>query len=299
MSDYLLVTRSGFFRKSDPFLPDILTSVLCLTGVLFFGSAILWITYGIVLAACFVYQYTIVKRTVYPLKWTVHTGIFVLFLPLHPGTILWAVLAGVIGIFLYSPLENRLRIQLPLSLVQILIFLLLYLLLPAVDIFSGPTYGSLESFRNESISDQFSVLSFSREGYSPWRFSVLEAAGPFSILLFIPAFLKRPISFSIPAIFGIGLIWGIGPLAGEFFPVILAAWAGFAILFASPGRNLHTATTFSWISVGATAALFYVIQALLSFPLPLFSYTVFYFFIEAILIRIFLGSRIDNFGQPA
>ncbi|TGL77280.1 hypothetical protein [Leptospira yasudae] len=297
MSDYLLVTKTGFFRKSDPFFPDLLIGILSLAGIVLFGTVPLWICYAIVLATCFVYQFTVVKRPVYPLKWIVHTGIFVLLLPIHPGTVIWAILAGIAGVFLYSPLENRLRIQVPLSLIQLLIFLVLYLLLPAIDLFSGLSGKPSLSFRDESISDLYSVLSFSQEGYSPWRFSSLETMGTFSILFLIPVFLKRPQSFQIPLIFGVGLILGTGSLAQEYSSVLLSTWVSFSILFAAPGRNLHTAWVYSLIGVLATGVLFYVIQVLVGFYLPLFSFSVFYFFIEASLIRIFLGSRVDNFGQ--
>ncbi|TGL97018.1 hypothetical protein EHQ76_15560 [Leptospira barantonii] len=297
MSDYLLVTRAGFFRKSDPFFPDLLLGIFSLAGIVLFGTIPLWICYAIVLATCFVYQFTIVKRSVYPLKWVVHTGIFVLLLPIHPGTVLWAILAGIAGVFLYSPLENRLRIQVPLSLIQLLIFLVLYLLLPAVDIFSGLAGRPSFSFRDESISDLYSVLSFSQEGYSPWRFSSLETMGAYGILFLIPVFLKRPSAFQIPLIFGAGLVLGTGNLSMEYSPVLLSTWVSFAVLFAAPGRNLYTAWIYSLIGVLATAVLFYVIQVLVGFSLPLFGFSVFYFFIEASLIRIFLGSRVDNFGQ--
>ncbi|MBM9502786.1 hypothetical protein JWG44_21265 [Leptospira sp. 201903071] len=297
MSEYLLVTKSGFFRKSDPFFPDLLISVLSLLGIVFFGTIPLWICYGLLLTTCFVYQFAVVKRFVYPLKWVVHTGIYVILLPLHPGTVLWAILSGMIGIVLYSPLENRLRIQIPLSLVQLLLFLLFYLLLPAVDLFSGISSEPLFSYRDGNISDIFSVLSYSQDGNSPWRFSSLETMGAYSILFLIPVFLKRPFAFQIPALFGVGLILGAGSLAQEFSPVLLSTWISFAILFASPGRNLYTAWIYSLIGVLATGVLFYVIQVLIVFYLPLFTYSVFYFFIEASLIRIFLGSRVDNFGQ--
>ncbi|XDD50819.1 hypothetical protein AB3N59_03205 [Leptospira sp. WS92.C1] len=297
MSDYLLVTKAGFFRKSDPFFPDILISIFSLVSVVLFGTIPLWICYGVVLAACFVYQFTILKRFVYPLKWTVHTGIFAILLPIHPGTVLWAIIAGVGGIFLYSPIENKLRIQIPLSLIQLLIFLFFYLLLPAVDLFYGFSGTSMYSFRDEYIGDFYSSLSFSREGYSPWRFSALETMGAYSVLFIIPVFLKRPISFQIPFLFGFGLILGVGTLSYEFFPVLFSTWIGFSILFVSPGRNLHAAWIYSLISVTATVVLFYVIQVLVLLSLPLFTFSVFYFFIEASLIRIFLGSRVDNFGQ--
>ncbi|WP_061250204.1 hypothetical protein [Leptospira alstonii] len=295
MSDSLLVTKTGFLRKSDPFFPDILLGLFSIGGIVLFGTVPLWICYGVVLTTCFVYQFTIVKRSVYPLKWIVHTGIFVLLLPLHPGTVVWAILAGIAGVCLYSPLENRLRIQIPLSLIQLLIFLFFYLLLPTVDIFSGIA-GSL-SFRNEFISDLYSVLSFSQDGYSPWRFSALETMGAYSILFLIPVFLKRPESFQIPLIFAVGLVLGIGNLFLEYFPVILSAWVSFAILFAAPGRNLYTAWIYSLIGVLGTVVLFYVVQVIVAFSLPLFTFSVFYFFIEASLIRIFLGSRVDNFGN--
>ncbi|MBM9579169.1 hypothetical protein JWG45_18660 [Leptospira sp. 201903070] len=297
MSEYLLVTKSGFFRKSDPFFPDLLISILSLSGIVFFGTIPLWICYGLLLAACFVYQFAVIKRLVYPLKWVVHTGIYVILLPIHPGTALWAILAGFLGIVLYSPLENRLRIQVPLSLVQLLIFLLFYLLLPAVDLFAGLSSQPLFSFRDSNISDLYSVLSYSQDGNSPWRFSSLETMGVYSILFLIPVFLKRPFAFQIPVLFGVGLILGTGGLAQEFSPVLLSIWISFAVLFASPGRNLYTAWIYSLIGVLATGVLFYVIQVLIAFYLPLFTYSVFYFFIEASLIRIFLGSRVDNFGQ--
>lgn len=247
MLDYLLATKIGFFRKSDPFYPDILMGLFSFIGIVLFGTVPLWICYVIVLGTCFVYQFTILKRTIYPLKWIVHTGIFVLLLPIHPGTIVWAILAGIAGIFLNS--LDRFRIQAPLSLIQLLIFLFFYLLLPTVDIFSGITGKPSLSFRDESISDIFSVLSFSQEGYSPLRFSSLETMGAYSIL------------------------------------------------FVSPGRNLYTVWIYSFISVLAIVVLFYVIQVLVRFSLPIFTFSVFYFFIEASLIRIFLGSRVDNFGQ--
>jgi hypothetical protein len=297
MSEYLLVTKSGFFRKSDPFFPDLLISILSLSGIVFFGTIPLWICYGLLLAACFVYQFAVIKRLVYPLKWVVNTGIYVILLPIHPGTALWAILAGFLGIVLYSPLENRLRIQVPLSLVQLLIFLLFYLLLPAVDLFAGLSSQPLFSFRDSNISDLYSVLSYSQDGNSPWRFSSLETMGVYSILFLIPVFLKRPFAFQIPVLFGVGLILGTGGLAQEFSPVLLSIWISFAVLFASPGRNLYTAWIYSLIGVLATGVLFYVIQVLIAFYLPLFTYSVFYFFIEASLIRIFLGSRVDNFGQ--
>ncbi|PJZ54052.1 hypothetical protein [Leptospira adleri] len=297
MSEFLLVTKSGFFRKSDPFFPDLLISILSVLGIVFFGTIPLWICYGLLLSACFVYQFAVVKRFVYPLKWTVHIGIYAILLPLHPGTVLWAILAGLLGIVLYSPLENRLRIQVPLSLVQLLIFLFFYLLLPAVDLFSGLASQSMFSFRDSNISDIYSVISYSQDGNSPWRFSSLETMGAYSILFLIPVFLKRPFAFLIPALFGVGLILGAGTLAQEFSPVLLSTWISFAILFASPGRNLYTAWVYSLIGVLATGVLFYVIQVLIAFYLPLFTYSVFYFFIEASLIRIFLGSRVDNFGQ--
>ncbi|WP_078125946.1 hypothetical protein [Leptospira alexanderi] len=297
MSDYLLVTKTGFFRKSDPFFPDILIGLFSIVGIVLFGTAPLWICYVIVLATCFVYQFAIVKRSVYSLKWIVHTGIFVLLLPIHPGTVVWAILAGIVGIFLYSPLENFLRIKAPLSLIQLLIFLLFYLLFPAVDVFSGIADKPSLSFRNEFISDLFSVLSFSQDGYSPWRFSALETMGAYSILFLIPVFLKKPSSFRVPLVFGVGLVLGIGNLSLEYAPVLLSAWISFAILFAAPGRNLYTAWIYSLIGVFVTVVLFYVIQVLVGISLPLFTFSVFYFFIEASLIRIFLGSRVDNFGQ--
>lgn len=194
MPDYLLVTKIGFFRKSDPFYPDILMGLFSFIGIVLFGTIPLWICYVIVLGTCFVYQFTIIKRTIYPLKWIVHTGIFVLLLPIHPGTIAWAILAGIAGIFLNS--LDRLRIQIPLSLIQLLIFLFFYLLLPTVDIFSGIAGKPSLSFRDESISDIFSVLSFSQEGYSPLRFSSLETMGAYSILFLIPVFLKSQILFT-------------------------------------------------------------------------------------------------------
>ncbi|EMG21156.1 putative membrane protein [Leptospira interrogans serovar Copenhageni str. LT2050] len=264
-------------------------------GIVLFGTIPLWICYVIVLGTCFVYQFTIIKRTIYPLKWIVHTGIFVLLLPIHPGTIVWAIIAGIAGIFLNS--LDRLRIQIPLSLIQLLIFLFFYLLLPTVDIFSGIAGKPSLSFRDESISDIFSVLSFSQEGYSPLRFSSLETMGAYSVLFLIPVFLKRPNSFHIPLIFIVGLCIGVGNLALEYFPVLLSAWISFSILFASPGRNLYTACVYSFIAVLATVVLFYVIQVLVRFSLPIFTFSVFYFFIEASLIRIFLGSRVNNFGQ--
>ncbi|EKO35088.1 putative membrane protein [Leptospira santarosai str. CBC1416] len=297
MSDYLLVTKAGFFRKSDPFFPDILMGLFSIAGIVLFGTIPLWICYILVLAACFVYQFAIVKRSTYSLKWIVHTGIFVLLLPIHPGTIVWAILAGIFGVFLYSPLEGFLRIQAPLALIQLLIFLLFYLLFPAVDVFSGIADNPSLSFRNEFISDLFSVLSFSQDGYSLWRFSSLETMGAYSILFLIPVFLKRPSSFPIPLIFGIGLVLGVGNLSLEYAPVLLSAWISFAILFAAPGRNLYTAWMYSLIGVLATTVLFYVIQVLVGLSLPFFTFSVFYFFIEASLIRIFLGSRVDNFGQ--
>ncbi|EMO08044.1 hypothetical protein LEP1GSC137_3494 [Leptospira borgpetersenii str. Noumea 25] len=103
MPDYLLVTKTGFFRKSDPFFPDILIGLFSIVGIVLFGNAPLWICYVVVLAACFVYQFAIVKRSVYPLKWIVHTGIFVLLLPIHPGTVVWAILAGIVGVFYILP----------------------------------------------------------------------------------------------------------------------------------------------------------------------------------------------------
>ncbi|UOG37300.1 hypothetical protein MAL08_14745 [Leptospira noguchii] len=297
MPDYLLVTKMGFFRKSDPFYPDILMALFSFIGIVLFGTAPLWICYVIILGVCFVYQFTVIKRTIYSLKWIVHTGIFVLLLPIHPGTIVWAILAGIAGIFLSSLLENRFRVQMPLSLVQLLIFLFFYLLLPTIDIFSGIAGKPSLSFRDESISDIFSVLSFSQEGYSPLKFSSLETMGAYSILFLIPVFLKSPNSFLIPLIFITGLIVGVGNLALEYFPVLLSAWVSFSILFTSPGRNLYTAWIYSFIAVLATVVLFYVIQVLVRFSLPIFTFSVFYFFIEASLIRIFLGSRVDNFGQ--
>ncbi|EMO75920.1 hypothetical protein LEP1GSC127_4957 [Leptospira kirschneri str. 200801925] len=99
MPDYLLATKIGFFRKSDPFYPDILMGLFSFIGIVLFGTVPLWICYVIVLGTCFVYQFTILKRTIYPLKWIVHTGIFVLLLPIHSGTIVWAILAGIAGIF--------------------------------------------------------------------------------------------------------------------------------------------------------------------------------------------------------
>ncbi|RHX92773.1 hypothetical protein [Leptospira stimsonii] len=297
MSEYLLVTKSGFFRKSDPFFPDLLISILFLLGIVFFGTVPLWICYGLLLAACFVYQFFIIKRLVYPLKWFVHSGIYVILLPIHPGTVLWAILAGILGIVLYSPLETRIRIQIPLSLIQLLIFLFFYLLLPAVDLFAGLSSQPWFSFRDSNISDLYSVLSYSQDGNSPWRFSSLETMGTYSILFLVPVFLKRPFAFQIPVLFALGLILGVGSLAQEFSPVLLSTWISFAILFASPGRNLYTAWVYSLIGVLATGVLFYVIQVLIAFYVPLFTYSVFYFFIEASLIRIFLGSRVDNFGQ--
>ncbi|EMG08842.1 hypothetical protein LEP1GSC151_1789 [Leptospira interrogans serovar Grippotyphosa str. LT2186] len=181
--------------------------------------------------------------------------------------------------------------------IQLLIFLFFYLLLPTVDIFSGIAGKPSLSFRDESISDIFSVLSFSQEGYSPLRFSSLETMGAYSVLFLIPVFLKRPNSFHIPLIFIVGLCIGVGNLALEYFPVLLSAWISFSILFASPGRNLYTAWVYSFIAVLATVVLFYVIQVLVRFSLPIFTFSVFYFFIEASLIRIFLGSRVNNFGQ--
>lgn len=103
MSDYLLVTKTGFFRKSDPFFPDILIGLFSIVGIVLFGTAPLWICYVLVLATCFVYQFAIVKRSVYSLKWVVHTGIFVLLLPIHPGTAVWAILAGITGVFYILP----------------------------------------------------------------------------------------------------------------------------------------------------------------------------------------------------
>ncbi|EMO08119.1 hypothetical protein LEP1GSC137_3495 [Leptospira borgpetersenii str. Noumea 25] len=194
-------------------------------------------------------------------------------------------------------MENFFRIQAPLSLIQLLIFLLFYLLFPAVDVFSGIADKPSLSFRNEFISDIFSVLSFSQDGYSPWRFSSLETMGAYSILFLIPVFLKRPSSFQIPLIFGVGLVLGIGNLSLEYAPVLLSAWVSFAILFAAPGRNLYTAWIYSLIGVFVTVVLFYATQVLVGISLPLFTFSVFYFFIEASLIRIFLGSRVDNFGQ--
>ncbi|WP_039948300.1 hypothetical protein [Leptospira fainei] len=294
---FILSTGRGFFRRKDLLFPDILSAVLCVfllalgsSGTLYF---LLPLGFGLLVGA-FAYFF-LTERKSYGFYWINHALYFALLIPRDQRFALHAIFAVLIGFGLWWIGERKLRIRFPLALVQLLIFLLLYLI-PGIQIWSvSPGFG----FQDPNFTDLYTRGVFQVDANPSERFSALQASGGYSVLLLLPIFLKRPIAVLLPIAFGVFLaIWtfqfGI-PVRDFISEPIWAASSAFAIALAMPGHNTESVLPVSFLSLVPIAIGIFFISA---GTIPSFTWVASFFFIESLLIRIFLGDRIEK-HEPA
>ncbi|TGK22349.1 hypothetical protein EHO61_00785 [Leptospira fluminis] len=294
---FILSTGRGFFRRKDLLFPDILASVVCLL-VLCIGSrniVLVGIALGVSWALGAVAYFLFTGQKSYGLYWVNQGLYFSLLVPQDQRYSLQIVFAVLIGFGLWWTAERNLRVRFPLALVQISVFLLLYLL-PGIS-FWEESMGS--RFRDPNFVDFYTSGIFANLPLSGVRFSALEAAGGYGVILLLPILLKRPLAFLLWIFFGALLcFWTVksGIPASEF--VSEPVWGtsvAFALALSLPGRNTESALPISFLALLPVAAGIFLLSPE---TVPAFTWVPSFFFIESVLIRIFLGDRIEK-HEPA
>ncbi|MGJ4745122.1 hypothetical protein ACQV5M_02070 [Leptospira sp. SA-E8] len=294
---YVLSTQNGFFRRKDLLLPDILFAFLAI-GLLVLGSGgsyypIVPAGFGLLFGAAAYFLLTGGKS--YPLYWVNHALSFALLLPRDPRYALHAVLALGIGLGLWWVLEQRFKIRFPLALLQFLLFLIFYFL-PGIDSWAGQPSSV---FRGSSYPDIYTPGFFTEGTLPAFRYSALEACGGFGILLVVPLLLRRSLALLLPLGFAILLsVWihlakipGWETISG---PVWLGTFS-FILLLNLPGRNTGSLLPLSFLSLAPLGLAIFFLPPVF---VPTFLWVSSFFFIESILIRIFLGDRTEK-HEPA
>ncbi len=289
---FVLSTQNGFFRRKDLLFPDILFSILC-GFLLVLGSGgslflLVPVLFGFVLGA--LAYFLLAGQKSYPLYWLNHTLGFAILIPRDSRYTLHILFAMVFGLGLWWVGERQIRVRLPLALVQFLLFLIFYLI-PGIESWSGNP-GLV--FRNPYDPDLY-TRGFVTEILPGFRYSALEVSGGFGIVLLLPLFLKRGLAVLLPLAFGCLLsFWfylfqipGAGAVSGSVWNAGLAL----LLLLNLPGRNTGTLLPLSFFALLPIGLAIFFIPAA---GVPIFLWVVLFFFIESILIRIFLGDRIEK-----
>ncbi|TGL63601.1 hypothetical protein [Leptospira sarikeiensis] len=294
---YVLSTQNGFFKRKDLLLPDILFSILAVS-LLVIGSGgsyylLVPAGFGILFGAAAYFLLTGGKS--YILYWLNHTLSFVLLIPRDSRYLLHAVFALGLGLGLWWVLEQRLKFRFPIVLVQFLLFLIFYFL-PGID---GWSSNPGLVYRETSYPDIYTPGFLNEATISSFRYSALEACGGFGILLVLPLLLRRNLALLLPLGFSILLsVWMHLSKIPGWETVSGPVWSGmiaFVLLLNLPGRNTGSLLPLSFFSLAPMGLAIFFLPTLY---VPTFLWVSSFFFIESILIRIFLGDRTEK-NEPA
>ncbi|TGK01142.1 hypothetical protein EHQ53_14290 [Leptospira langatensis] len=294
---YVLSTQNGFFRRKDLLFPDILFTVISVFLLTIGSGGSYYLLAPILAGISFgaLAYFLLAGGKSYILYWLNHALAFSLLLPRDSRYLLQAILAQAIGLGIWWVGENRLKVRFPLSILQFLIFLIFYLL-PGIDGWiSYPGFG----FRENSYSDLYTVGFAGSELLPAFRFSALEASGGFGILFLLPLLLKRNLAVFLPLVFGLLLsLWSYSSGIPGWETVSGPVWSGsfaFLLLLNLPGRNTGSLLPLSFLALAPIGLGIFFLPA--SY-VPTFLWVSSFFFIESLLIRIFLGDRIER-HEPA
>ncbi|TGK62402.1 hypothetical protein EHQ27_11810 [Leptospira wolffii] len=289
---FVLSTQNGFFRRKDLLFPDILFSVLAV-ALLFLGSGgSYYILFPVFLGLGFgiLAYFLLAGQKSYLLYWLNHSLGFALLIPRDSRYAIQVFFAISLGIVVWWIGERKLRVRFPLALVQLLLFLLFYLL-PGIQ---GWASQAGTGFRTGEYPDLY-TSGFLTDSLPGLRYSCLEASGGFGILLFLPLLLKRVSAALLPVCFGVitgisTFIFGFSGWESLSGPVWNASVA-LLLLLDLPGRNTGTLLPLSFLALLPIGLAIFFVPAS---SVPVFLWVASFFFIESILIRIFLGDRIDK-----
>ncbi|PJZ68734.1 hypothetical protein CH373_03475 [Leptospira perolatii] len=290
----VLSTGYGFFRKKDLLFPDIVFIILSVLVIFigFGGSYFLLVPFFCSIAVGFVAYFLLLEKKTYPLYWALHSLTFILVIPRDPRYTVHSIIAIALGFVLWFQWERKLNVRSPIALFQLLVFLIFYTVLPGISEWKS---GVSPGYRIDQYADWFTKGYYLEESLPGFRYSILEAASGYSVLFLLPLLLKQPLALLLPV--GLSVIeiaWlqigGVPPR--DFFQGPgLSSVIFFSMLLGLPGRNLGKVLPVSFLT------LFLLVPFIFWVPLdfvPPFVWIPSYFFIESILIRIFLGDRVEK-----